>query len=124
MHAPPSRRARRIRALPVPMLLCTAVALAGCRTSVRIDPNGADDDDPVTGTSCTTNGDQCQADAFCRFDDGTCDQVDRVGVCIEIPDACPEIFAPVCGCNGVTYASECEAWVAGESIDHDGECEG
>eukprot|EP00579_Thalassiosira_antarctica_P009013 CAMPEP_0201889148 /NCGR_PEP_ID=MMETSP0902-20130614/29291_1 /ASSEMBLY_ACC=CAM_ASM_000551 /TAXON_ID=420261 /ORGANISM="Thalassiosira antarctica, Strain CCMP982" /LENGTH=124 /DNA_ID=CAMNT_0048419629 /DNA_START=149 /DNA_END=520 /DNA_ORIENTATION=+ len=32
------------------------------------------------------------------------------------------IYAPVCGCDGVTYASECSARGAGASLSRMGEC--
>ncbi|MCZ7677430.1 MAG: Kazal-type serine protease inhibitor family protein [Sandaracinaceae bacterium] len=42
------------------------------------------------------------------------------GVCAPRPDACPTIIAEVCGCDGRTYANECEANRAGVSVLHDG----
>jgi hypothetical protein len=35
---------------------------------------------------------------------------------------CPDIWAPVCGCDGVTYSNNCERLVAGAQLDHEGEC--
>lgn len=36
---------------------------------------------------------------------------------------CPSIYAPVCGVNGRTYSSSCDARVAGMNIAHNGACE-
>ena len=39
-----------------------------------------------------------------------------------IPEACPEVYAPVCGCDGVTYSNACFADMAGVAIDYRGPC--
>lgn len=39
------------------------------------------------------------------------------------PVACPEIWAPVCGVDGVTYSSACHADAAGVGVAHEGECD-
>lgn len=36
--------------------------------------------------------------------------------------ACIEIYAPVCGCNNVTYGNECHARIEGYEVKHEGEC--
>jgi hypothetical protein len=38
--------------------------------------------------------------------------------------ACQDVYAPVCGCNGVTYPNACEAWIAGIKQFTQGGCNG
>jgi hypothetical protein len=38
------------------------------------------------------------------------------------PVACPMIFAPVCGVNGLTYDNSCIAAAEGWLVDHQGPC--
>jgi len=64
----------------------------------------------------------CDDGEFCKFPPGECDFADNMGVCVAFPEACPDIYLPVCGCDGVTYSNECEADVAGVSVDHRGPC--
>lgn len=81
---------------------------------------------------CDTEGDACggqlgtpcNAGEYCRFPIGTCGAADRTGVCSALTDeaVCPEIFAPVCGCDDRTYGNSCEADAAGVSIATEGEC--
>ena len=77
---------------------------------------------PGDGQACGGELDvACNEGEFCQFADGVCG--DDEGVCTEVPETCPELFAPVCGCDGETYGNRCEASAAGVSVASDGECE-
>lgn len=70
----------------------------------------------------TVAGLGCNEELFCKHEDATCEIADRGGQCQVIPQACPDNFDPVCGCDGQTYGNECEASAAGVSVDHVGAC--
>jgi hypothetical protein len=65
----------------------------------------------------------CPVGFFCDFPDDSCGFADALGECRPIPDAWIEIYAPVCGCDGVTYGNEGEAYGNGVDIQHHGPCE-
>jgi hypothetical protein len=67
---------------------------------------------------------QCAENEFCDFTpDAFCGAADQTGTCRVKPEACILIFDPVCGCDGRTYGSRCEANSAGVSVVSEGECE-
>src|SRR4030095_1461199 len=64
----------------------------------------------------------CPKGFFCELPAGNCDSADLQGVCVPIPEICPDVFDPVCGCDGKTYSNDCERRHAQVQKAHDGEC--
>lgn len=70
----------------------------------------------VTPGTCTSNR-ECAAGAYCAA--STCGATGR---CAPRPEVCPGIYAPVCGCDGRTYSSDCVAASQGVIVARTGEC--
>jgi hypothetical protein len=67
-------------------------------------------------------GQWCEAGQFCQYKPGVCGRFDQTGACARVPQLCPAIVLPVCGCNGVTYTNDCERERAMVSKLHNGRC--
>ena len=64
----------------------------------------------------------CNSALYCQLPAGQCSSPDTAGTCLKAPDFCMRVSRPVCGCNGKTYANECEARRARVAIDTSGAC--
>jgi hypothetical protein len=59
-------------------------------------------------------------DHYCAKEEGDCGGVGR---CSPRPEACLDVWMPVCGCDGKTYSNLCYAAAAGVNVMHEGECQ-
>jgi hypothetical protein len=78
------------------------------------------------GAACGFGNPPCPTGHFCDYPEGDCGE-GQFGTCRPMRDEpcnlCVEfVSAPVCGCDFVTYASECERQAAGASKWFDGSC--
>ncbi len=95
------------------------VAVASLDTPEWMEPAPqASDAAKPAGKECKANG-QCKGKQYCAKAVGDCK---GKGNCTAKPDVCPEIFKPVCGCNGKTYSNECFAAAAGVNVASEGAC--
>lgn len=68
-------------------------------------------------------GIQCGATEFCSYTKvAACGAGDMSGTCQPLPDLCPMVVMPVCGCDGKTYNNYCEANRGHVSVASDGPC--
>jgi hypothetical protein len=61
----------------------------------------------------------CAPGSYCPSHD--CQSADQ---CVPATIACPDIWSPVCGCDGKSYPNACWADAAAVIIAHDGTCDG
>ena len=75
------------------------------------------------GQTCPP-GFACDEGLSCELPIGVCGPLAGTGTCVLRSAQCLDDATDVCGCDGRTYASECDARGAGEPILSRGACEG
>ena len=80
---------------------------------------------PPVGQACGgIQGLTCPTGQFCDITTpNACGGADLSGTCRIPPQVCLQIYSPVCGCDGVTYANDCERQGAKMQLDHAGACQ-
>ena len=111
------------RHLMVPNLMVLSLVLLSAPLAVPAAEAGEDEPQPASaeqeGPSCKDNG-ECDRSQFCHRRAGFCN---APGQCAVRPQACLDVFDPVCGCDGKTYGNACSANMAGVNVQSAGECE-
>jgi hypothetical protein len=67
---------------------------------------------------------KCPEGEACKYKINMCNVADLGGTCVKVKNPCPTGGAKVCGCDGKTYANECELLTAGVREEHKGACKG
>jgi hypothetical protein len=75
------------------------------------------------GTLCGgIGGLKCPEGQACRYPVNMCNVADLSGTCVKVPATCKKGGPKVCGCDGTTYANQCELLKAGAREAHKGAC--
>ena len=65
----------------------------------------------------------CGNTQYCKYPAGdACGATDGPGTCTQRPQACDDLYSPVCGCDGLDYGNACTANAAGTDVAYDGTC--
>jgi hypothetical protein len=89
---------------------------------MSVDHTGACSCGGLLGKTCSPGASAINS-YFCNFPpDMAGGNADGTGTCTPGPDACTDELAPVCGCDGKTYPTACEANAKSVSVASQGAC--
>ena len=88
------------------------------------NPASVVDEDELLGHQCEgPDALLCPKGKFCATAKADrCPGFEIKGTCHRIPDACVDVYQPMCGCDGQTYGNKCEAALVRVAVAYDGRC--
>ena len=105
-----------MRPLSIALVVLTATAAA----AIEVEVKGKKTNVNVCGGLAEL---PCAANEWCEFpEESACGVADFLGACRPKPEACIQLFIPVCGCDGVAYTSPQCAAKAGTRVASQGDC--
>jgi hypothetical protein len=99
--------------------LAVAMFIVACSSAFgSVGATAANLDEACGGKDAIT----CNSALWCQKSAGQCSVADAPGKCDKAPSFCMRVSRPVCGCNGKTYANDCERQRVRVQLDHAGAC--
>lgn len=94
------------------------LVVALCVAFASVGATAANLDEACGGKDAIT----CNSALWCQKSAGQCSAADAAGKCDKAPAFCMRVYRQVCGCNGKTYANDCERQRVRVQLDHVGAC--
>src|SRR5688572_4878241 len=114
----------------VVVAVAAAWGLAGCDGNSGGGTGGTGGGGGTAGAGGTAGGGECggiagktcAASEYCDYNQDNCGANDTLGVCKPRPEACDNIYSPVCSCAGTVAGNDCEAYATGQDLSSAGGC--
>lgn len=103
----------------------SSTTTANPTTPTSVTDSDSDTDETTGGLPGTPCGDfECDPTQYCDWPTNDCGNPGLdAPTCTPDPDGCPAVEGdPVCGCDGVVYADDCAAAIAGVDVDESNPC--